>query len=378
LAEHDETLQARERARQLLLAATAIRGQVLGALRTLVDHLPRHLPDGTRIEETFVAAAQEQLSRTSDMSDYIASELEQLDRPEALEVAVSMLEGLLDGGAAMLTRIRSSLIPFLEPTQMLDEAGQVRLVDAAEGPLGDVADDLARLSDRLAGLIRARRGLEETARSAMGREGWRRMANAFGEDRTEALWGRVLRADGRFDRLLTQEGLSADQQRTFQQHLLATALRLEAEIADADREKEPKPAPAALTVEEESEPSRPLVVKLRCPDPVGLGDAFTLELLVRNDHLVPITLDSVDLDEELMAGFELLDLVPAPDEQPVRDEAPGLCVDLELEVPAQSSRRVAFELRARRPGNYTGEISVWTADVEVSVVVPNIDIVVAQ
>ncbi len=377
MTEHDETLQARERARQLLLAATAIRGQMLGALRSLVEHLPRHLPEGTRIEDTFVAAAQEQLSRTSDMSDYIASELEQIERPEALEVAVSMLEGLLDGGAAMLTRIRSSLIPFLEPTQVVNDEGQVRLVDVGEGPLGDVADDLARLSDRLAGLSRARRGLEETARAALGREGWRRVAEAVGDERAQELWERVLRAEGRFDRLLTQAGLSADEQRTFQQHLLATALRLEAEIADADREREPKPAPTATVVEEEAEPPKPLVVKLRCPDPVGLGEAFTLELLVRNDHLVPVTLDSVDLDEDLMRGFELLDLAPAPEEQP-SGEGTGLCIDLELEVPAQTSRRVALELRARRPGNYTGEISVWTADVEVSVVVPNIDVVVMQ
>jgi hypothetical protein len=78
-----------------------------------------------------------------------------------------------------------------------------------------------------------------------------------------------------------------------------------------------------------------------------------------------------------MRGFELLDLAPAPEEQP-SGEGTGLCIDLELEVPAQTSRRVALELRARRPGNYTGEISVWTADVEVSVVVPNIDVVVMQ
>ena len=377
MVEHDETLQARERARQLLLAATAIRGQMLGALRSLVDHLPRHLPDGTRIEETFVAAAQEQLSRTSDMSDYIASELEQVDRPEALEVAVSMLEGLLDGGAAMLTRIRSSLIPFLEPTQVVDEQGQVQLVDAGEGPLGDVADDLARLSDRLAGLIRARRGLEESARSAMGREGWRRVTDQLGAERAGELWQRVLRAEGRFDRLLTQAGLNTDEQRAFQHHLLATALRLEAEIADADSEREPRPAPQVTVVEEDAEPPKPLVVKLRCPDPVGLGEAFTLELLVRNDHLVPVMLDSVDLDEDLMSGFELLDLAPSPGEAPSR-EGTGLCIDLELEVPARSSKRVALELRARRPGNYTGEISVWTADVEVSVAVPNIDVVVMQ
>jgi hypothetical protein len=101
-----------------------------------------------------------------------------------------------------------------------------------------------------------------------------------------------------------------------------------------------------------------LASRVEVPAQVAAGESFTLSLVVSNPHPDPVTLDSVDVDESLLAGFQVLAVEPEPTHTDAIPFLEQRTWSFGRELPAAGELEVRFELRAVEAGRFSGNVEV--------------------
>jgi hypothetical protein len=101
-----------------------------------------------------------------------------------------------------------------------------------------------------------------------------------------------------------------------------------------------------------------LETSLALPEHVAAGQPFDLVVHAHNPHAEPVTLDSVDVDLELLGAFQVLEVVPPPAgtlKIPLLDQRSWT---YGRAVPPGETWSVTFRLRPLQPGHFSGTIDV--------------------
>lgn len=97
-------------------------------------------------------------------------------------------------------------------------------------------------------------------------------------------------------------------------------------------------------------------VSLVLPAEVVATEAFPLGVDVKNPHGSAITLDSVDIDDALLKGLQVISVDPKPKDTmhvPVLNQRSWT---FGLSVPAGSVQRVTFNVRPLNVGRFSGNV----------------------
>jgi hypothetical protein len=101
-----------------------------------------------------------------------------------------------------------------------------------------------------------------------------------------------------------------------------------------------------------------LTATVSIPLEVELGVPFTMTVTASNPHEVPATLDSVDIDEAFLAGFQVLSVEPRATNTSHIPLANQRSWDFGQSVPPGGSATVTFTLRAVAEGRFSGDVDV--------------------
>jgi hypothetical protein len=99
-------------------------------------------------------------------------------------------------------------------------------------------------------------------------------------------------------------------------------------------------------------------VSVAVPTDIVAMEPFALGVDVKNPHGSAITLDSVDVDDKLLAGFQVVSVEPKPKDTmhvPVLNQR-SWSFGTSLSVPAGATQRVTFNLRALNAGRFSGNV----------------------
>ncbi|MFO7900440.1 MAG: hypothetical protein R6V58_15445 [Planctomycetota bacterium] len=94
------------------------------------------------------------------------------------------------------------------------------------------------------------------------------------------------------------------------------------------------------------------------PSEVELGSTVALVVETTNPHDEPVTLDSIDIDNSFLAGFQVVSTDPEPTETrqvPLIDQCSW---EFGKTVPPGESLAVTFELKPVAEGHYWGSVDV--------------------
>jgi hypothetical protein len=97
-------------------------------------------------------------------------------------------------------------------------------------------------------------------------------------------------------------------------------------------------------------------VGLKIPDEVVATEEFTLSVDVKNPHGSAITLDSVDVDDKLLQGFQVVSVEPSAKDSmhvPLLDQRTW---SFGTSVAAGSVQRIDFKLRPVQVGRFSGNV----------------------
>ena len=97
-------------------------------------------------------------------------------------------------------------------------------------------------------------------------------------------------------------------------------------------------------------------VSLVVPDEIVASQPFALGVDVQNPHGSAIKLDSVDLDDSLLKGFQVMSVEPKPKDTmhvPLLNQRTW---SFGTSVPAGAIQRVTFNLRALNAGRFSGNV----------------------
>lgn len=97
-------------------------------------------------------------------------------------------------------------------------------------------------------------------------------------------------------------------------------------------------------------------VALAIPDELTVGQTFALGVDVKNPHGSAITLDSVDVDDKILKGFQVMSVEPSAKDTmhvPVVNQRSWT---FGTSVPAATTHRVTFKLKPLQAGRFSGNI----------------------
>jgi hypothetical protein len=115
-------------------------------------------------------------------------------------------------------------------------------------------------------------------------------------------------------------------------------------------------------------------VNAQATEAVALGAVAELVVEARNPHEKTITLDSIDIDDTLLAGFEVIGVEPAAKDQKIVPFLHQQSWTYRQKVAAGESRQFIFRLKATVAGSFTGTVGVCNTQQDCPV--QQIDIVV--
>lgn len=101
-----------------------------------------------------------------------------------------------------------------------------------------------------------------------------------------------------------------------------------------------------------------LDAKLSVPAQVTLGSTASMVVSATNPHKQEVELNSIDIDEAFLAGFQVVSVVPEAKETsqiPIVNQRTWV---FERKVPPGESLTVTFTLRAVAEGRFTGDVDV--------------------
>jgi hypothetical protein len=101
---------------------------------------------------------------------------------------------------------------------------------------------------------------------------------------------------------------------------------------------------------------------MSAPTTVELDSTMTIDVTMTNPHKEAVVLDSIDIDETFLSGFQIIDVQPKPTEtmsflgtrtwEYARSVAPGKTLE------------VHFTLKAIQEGHFVGEIYVYNPNLD--------------
>ncbi|MCP4504079.1 MAG: hypothetical protein GY822_29490 [Deltaproteobacteria bacterium] len=362
--ERSETI--RDDASFLLESFAVARSEVKKLLQEMAPFVEEELPFGTSILDTFLGPAQDACERDNDLVELVQNELAGEPTAESVELATGMLRSLYDGFLQVVTDLEQSVQPFLngedESSSSIPGRGQDFL---------SLALDLQTQRAMLESQRRATSEVETRARQICGRNAYERAADLLGKEVLQNCWMQLVRGEARVEELVESESMSKAQGLAWRALALLTAARIDTDhLEDATEGRREKAR------EEEAEPDLKFCLKFRGPDPIARGEIGEYVLLVRNDHLEALHLDSIDLERSFSNGFRLHSIEPEPDVR--RETDREVTFEVDIDVAAGQAVAVVFRVEARIPGNWCGELTVWTGRFASSTCVPNVDIIDVQ
>lgn len=97
---------------------------------------------------------------------------------------------------------------------------------------------------------------------------------------------------------------------------------------------------------------------LSVPSETGLENTITLTITSTNNHSDPILLDSIDISDSLIDGFQVLSVDPQPIDTMHLPLFNMRSWEFSKSVPPGESIVVNFELKSVRKGRFTGDVDV--------------------
>ena len=97
---------------------------------------------------------------------------------------------------------------------------------------------------------------------------------------------------------------------------------------------------------------------LSVPMEVQTGATFTLTITTTNSHNQPVTLDSIDIDDSFLAGFQVVTIVPEPGDTSHLQLLNQRSWVFDKAVAPGGTLSVTFTLKAIADGHFTGDVDV--------------------
>ncbi|MHC4248606.1 MAG: hypothetical protein ACYS9X_05700 [Planctomycetota bacterium] len=101
-----------------------------------------------------------------------------------------------------------------------------------------------------------------------------------------------------------------------------------------------------------------LDAKLSLPSEATLESTMTMVVTANNPHQEPVTLDSIDIDDSFLAGFQVVSIDPEPTDTasvPIVDQRSWT---FGKAIPPGESHSVTFHLRPVSEGHFSGDVDV--------------------
>lgn len=97
---------------------------------------------------------------------------------------------------------------------------------------------------------------------------------------------------------------------------------------------------------------------LSLPSEVAMESTMSMVITATNPHKEPVTLDSVDIDDSFLAGFQVVAIVPEPIETTHVPLINQRSWSFEKQVEPGDSISVSFELKPVMEGHFSGDVDV--------------------
>lgn len=97
---------------------------------------------------------------------------------------------------------------------------------------------------------------------------------------------------------------------------------------------------------------------LSLPSEVAMGSTVSMVITATNPHKVTVILDSVDMDDSFLAGFQVVNIVPEPTDTMHVPLINQRSWSFEKQVAPGESISVAFVLKPVMEGHFSGEVDV--------------------
>lgn len=95
-------------------------------------------------------------------------------------------------------------------------------------------------------------------------------------------------------------------------------------------------------------------MEMEYPDTVAVGEEFDLTFSVKNRDLGSRTLNSIDVHDDFLGGFEVVSITPSPGS---REDLWGYGIfNFDESIKASDALIVTMKLRARNVGLWSGDV----------------------
>ena len=101
-----------------------------------------------------------------------------------------------------------------------------------------------------------------------------------------------------------------------------------------------------------------LLGSISAPSKVKLGDEFVLKLTVTNPNESSVTLDSIDVFDSFLEGFEIVSISPSPQSDKDYESLGFHSWDFGRSFLPDATLEVAYTLRATKSGHFSGNIDI--------------------
>jgi hypothetical protein len=348
---------------------------VLGALAH--DLVPFLSPD-TRMEDSFVFSAMEMNQTNSETALMIQDELTLVEQIETVEIALTMLQRLSQSESELVQKIQESLSQFIQPSAHTALGDTKVAVHDSSHVLERWIAELETPYHMLDSLSKEITRMISVARQLTADAQYQRTIADIPKAELSEKWQQLLAGRVSVAEILKETEWSNEQIQTFRNFILSTAIRLECEVADLEKQELLEIAAELEDVGETLPEEKPFCLKISYPDPVGLWEEFEIRAWIRNDDLEMQVLDNFQIEGNFLSGMEIVSLHPPADHHEVDSEDGSFKADYTVKVASGESIELILRLRAQHQGNYSGEISVWNQNLDVSTAIPNIDVVHRQ
>jgi len=105
--------------------------------------------------------------------------------------------------------------------------------------------------------------------------------------------------------------------------------------------------------------SMPLLgASLSLPSNAALDETVTMVVTVTNTHKEPVALDSIDVDNSFLEGFQVIEIIPKPKSTQNLYEYYQRSWDFSQDVAPGDSVAIQFRLKAVVEGHFSGDVDV--------------------
>ena len=346
-----------------------------------------HLPEGTSPSDSFVGAIAEAIAQDlmpmraegTDEWPTVSADDDEVDRLLLLEDIWFAAKHQVSYARRMhelIATVASSIDDFVHsagrPRRRMEAGGNLEPDEAH--PLTSESHQARSLANQALDLFRFADEVATDALVGLTQLRWGQAAQEIGDEALTTLWTGIARGEVRVADVIENKILPPAQTAAFQAFIEDMSSHLTQEIVAVKHLSAPTADATPRSLDDDIAIIPPkFCVKIAYPDPVRVGDVFDVVVTARNDHLVPVVLDTIDIENAFLNGFDIEQVSPAPVER--RLEQDEVTFAFEQHVEPAGAAVVTFTLRARSEGNFTGEVRVWTDEIEDAFAVPNIDVV---